>query len=132
MSITNAEKLAEAVKAVEVNINTIEELVAHSFANADFNFVDQFRGVRGATLEESGLIMKMLVGKMQDKLGTLANVLYIRELESTRGYKDPWREAATEGRRVEAIATLRKFAQSRAFDISEARDVVDAYLKHQF
>lgn len=132
MSNTNAKQLAEAVATVETSVNTIEELVSHAFANADFNFVDQYRGVRGATLEESGLILKMLVGKMQDKLGTLANVLYIRELESTRGYKDAWREAATEGRRVEAIATLRKFAQSRAFGISEARDVVDAFLKHPF
>lgn len=131
MSRTNAEQLAEAVKAIETNVNTIEELVGHAFAAADFNFVTDFRDARGATLSESGLIMTVLVKRMQDKLGMLGNVLYLREKESINPPL-PWRELAKEGRRVEAITLLMKFAGSPAFSISDARDVIDAYIDYGF
>ncbi|MNN99709.1 hypothetical protein D3C81_2194280 [compost metagenome] len=75
--------------------------------------------------------MGVIVRRMQDKLNTLANVLYIRELESQREIV-PWREMAQENRRVEAISLLRKFAGNISFDVADARDVVDAYLHHGF
>lgn len=131
MSNTSAEQLAQAVIDIEQNVNTIEALVAKAFTDADFAFVDQFRDNRGATLAESGAIMNVLVKRMQGTLNTLGNVLYIREKESI---KTPvgWRELADTGRRVEAIRILIEFASSPAFVLSDARDVVDAYLKYKF
>ncbi|QTH80415.1 hypothetical protein PA10_00217 [Pseudomonas phage pPa_SNUABM_DT01] len=131
MSNTRAEELALAVSSIETNVNTIEALVGQAYANADFNFVTDFRDSRGASLAESGAIMGVLVRRMQENLNSLANVLYIRELESQREAV-PWREMAKENRRVEAISMLRKFASNISFSVGDARDVVDAYLKHGF
>lgn len=131
MSRTNAEQLADAVKQIETSVNIIEELVAHAYASADFSFVDQFRDRRGATLPEAGLITTALVKRMQGRLNVLANVLYLREVESTKDIVD-WRGMAKAGRRVEAITMMRSFVGSVAFDVTDARDVVDAYLEHEF
>lgn len=131
MSNTSAEQLAQAVIGIEQNVNIIEGLVTKSFTDADFAFVDQFRDSRGATLAESGAIMTVLVKRMQDKLNTLGNVLYIREKESIREAVG-WRELAVAGRRVEAIKLLIEFASSPAFVLADARDVVDAYLYYRF
>jgi len=132
MSRTNAEQLAEAVTAIETSINTIEGLVEHAYASADFSFVDQYRDNRGATLAESGAITVALVRRMQGKLDSLANVLYVREIESIRPIPVDWRGLAKSGQRVKAIAELIKHVGQHSFQVAEARDVVDAYLKHGF
>lgn len=130
MSRTHAEQLAKAVASIETAVNEIEALVDISLTQGDFNFVSDFRDARGATLQESGLIMGALVKRMQGKLNELASVLYLRELESI---KEPvhWRHEANAGKRVAAIVMLRNFADGK-LSIDEARDILDAYSRHQF
>ncbi|MNW07995.1 hypothetical protein D3C71_2047020 [compost metagenome] len=68
---------------------------------------------------------------MQSSLDALAAVLFIRELESV---SEPvmWRHAANANKRVQAIVMLREFVGGDKLSVKEARDVVDAYLKHEF
>lgn len=131
MSNTKAEQLALAVASIETSVNTIEALVAEAHGEADFNFVSDFRDSRGSTLQESGLIMSVLVKRMQASLNSLAAVLYVREMESL---SEPvlWRHAANAGKRVKAITMLREFIGGDKLSVEEARDVVDTYLKHEF
>lgn len=128
---TKAELLAKAIGEIETNINIVESLVAESLTSADFSFVDDFRDARGGSLNEASIVLAAYAKRMSDNIATLANVLYVREMESMAPPSD-WREWVAEGKKVEAIRSLREWTGSDKLSLKEAIDVIDTYKKTPF
>lgn len=126
-----AQKLAEAITAIETNITLVEQLAQEALAEGDFNFVDDFRDKRGGNLQETGVLMAAFAKRMAGHLNTLGNVLYVREMESTKPPSD-WRMHADNGKKVDAIKSLREWTGSEFLSLSEAVSVVDAYIQKPF
>lgn len=130
MSI-RAQQLADAVTSIETNITLVEQLAKEALAEGDFNFVDDFRDKRGANLQETGILLAAFAKRMASNLNTLGNVLYVREMESTKAPSD-WRDHANNGHKVAAVRSLREWSGDAILSLSEAVSVVDAYMQKPF
>lgn len=109
------------------SINRIKDLTA-DFTKADFGFVDQFKEASSISLMEASEMLKTAGAQASVELRTLAEILYVREAESTREVGD-WRSIAKTNKLVDAIRVLR---EGTGIDVIGARLVVEAYRKSEF
>ena len=122
-------ELSKKMKVVDQGLTDVIEAVDRLWKTNDFNLVVDFKTHAEVSIIEVAGLLGVKARRAVTALQSLADVLYVREIEAGKEIGN-WRAEADNGKMVAAVKILRE--STGHLSIEEAKNVIGMYLIHKF
>lgn len=122
-------ELSKKMKVVDQGLTDVIEAVNNLWNSNDFNIVVDFKTHAEVNILEVAGLLGIKARQATLALQTLADVLYVREIEAGKEITN-WRAEADNGKIVTAVKILRESVEH--LTIEGAKNVIGMYLIHKF